>query len=349
MRVAHFCRFSPHKSGQYETVKDLIKAERAVGIDAGILATLEKPMPGPPGQPGNMIMPGLQDEWLISQTQQWAADADVLIRHTVIPPDMEAWGKPTVMALHGRPENSWELGHLNRIAVYALIESESIKNQYKKFICFWEDFIYHWGLVVDPAKLEYIPAPVDLEKYNPAGKSTQYGEQSGSPNIIVADFWREDTSPYNAIHAAGYFKKYFSPEAKLQIYGLDLPPVGPTTHLMTFLHKHGITGRLHDRVPNLNEAFRGGDLLITPHVIATRIIREAMACSLPVVAGGGCKYTPYTADPRNIREYATAINGCWKAIQSNREAIRAKTRKTAEKEFDLKVTGEAMKKLLEAL
>ena len=42
MRVAHFAQFAPNSCGLYHTAKDLILAERKVGIDARFIAFYDK-------------------------------------------------------------------------------------------------------------------------------------------------------------------------------------------------------------------------------------------------------------------------------------------------------------------
>jgi len=349
MRVAHFCKFAPNNAGQYATVKDLVKAEKLVGIDAGFMAVAEHPPMGPQQQPRIMVQPGLQDDWLVSQDPQWAADADIFVRHTIIPKEFEEQGKPIVMLLHGRPENSFNLGWFNKVPIYALIDDENTKNHYKAFVTLWQEFKFHWELLVDKDKLRYVSAPVDLDKYNPDGKAGNFGDHSGSPNIMVADIWREDTSSYNVLHAAAYFKNNYCPEAKIQVFGTPMAPGSPTSHLMGLFHRAGLTGQVHGNTGNIEAAYRAADLLVTPHVIATRIVRESLACGLPIVGGGGNPYTPYNHDPRDTKGYAQAINGCWKAVQDNKKAISAKCRKTAEKHFNLETAGSGMKQVFESV
>ncbi len=340
MRVAHFSRFGPNRSGQYGTVKDLIKAEIGQGIDAGLVPVLDGP--------AQIVMDreGLKDGWLETKGYEWAKKADIFVRHTVIPPEFMAIPKPKVMVLHGRPENSFMLGRLNRTPVYQIVGAEQQHKLSHAFITFWEDYLFHWSYLVDKNRLFYIPAPVDLERYTSEGEKYDFGSDSGEPNIVVADLWREDTTPYNILHAAALFRKKYCPTAKIHIFGLEGAPNGPICSLAGILQNAGDIGRCHTRVNNIEEALRAADIVITPQHIATRTIREALACNTPVVASSGCEYTPYTADARNTELFAFAINDCWEAIKGGSEQS---PRKVAEDCFNLEQTGKAMTKLFDKL
>ena len=108
-------------------------------------------------------------------------------------------------------------------------------------------------------------------------------------------------------------------------------------------------GEVKGRVDNLVEIYNAADLLITPHIIATRTIREASACGLPVVAGGGQPYTPYFADPEQPGEYSAAISRAWTDIRNHRDARRNDARTMAEMMFDPATTAARFVSLFEEL
>lgn len=342
MRVAHFCRFSPGRSGQYSTVKDLIKAEIEAGIDAGIVAMMEIN--------GKVELVNYQqDDWLTSKDEPWARSADVFVRHTVIPPHLECLPKKKIMCLHGRPENSFMLGLLKKNPVYNIILQANFTNMYKRFITFWPDYLYNWSFLVPHDKLFYVPPPVDLDFYTPEGEKYDWQGVGGTPNLLIAELWREDTTPYNIIHAAALFKEKYCPEAKLHVFGVDLPPYGPTSELFQLLGNRNILGVVGPQVTGIERMYRGADIVLTPHTIATRIVRESMACGTPVVAGSGNPFTPYRADPRDIESYALEIKSCWEALKRDSESVKSKCRHTAQKEFHTSLTGKHMKQILEGL
>ena len=338
IKVAHFAGFHPHACGQYHTVKDLVLAERAMGIDAGFVhCDIVK---------GHAtVKGGLEDGELKTKDSKWVMDADILVRHTCIPPYIEHSGIPIIMCLHGRPESSYMLGFLNVMEVFELVTSKANSGRnYDAAVYFWEEYKDIWETYMPKEKLNFVPAMVDLEKFNPGGKKFDFKKWSGRPNIIVADKFRHDITPFNVMQAAAKFQKEYCPEARLHCFGL---PSKKADTLIRGLQKHGVMGKAHTGVTNLDEVYRGADMLITPHVIATRIIREALASGLPIVAGTGCKYTPFTGDSRDIGGFTKAIKGCWDVMKNTNGLLSASARKTAVDSFDMKKAAEGMVKVFE--
>ncbi len=341
MKVAHFSRFAPNMSGQYGTVKDLIKAERQQGIDARLIAVNSSP---------GIEFTGTKiqkDGWLTTEKMEWADEADVLVRHVLVPQKYMYSGKqPKVMCLHGRPENSFLLGVHTRNDVYRTIYSE--RDTWDMFVSFWEEHIFHWSQLIDKSKLHYVPAMCDLEHFCPDGPKRGFGKNSGSPNIVIVDQWREDTTPYNVLHAALLFREKYCPTAKIHIYGIRKHDA--VMNMTKWLDDKGGIGDRKGPIKKMAETYRAADIVVTPHVIATRVIREAMACGTPIVTGGDCQYSPrYGADPRNAESYAAQINKCWQDIKYKHHATKPATiRNQAEEWFNLDQTGIAMKKVLQA-
>ena len=339
MKVAHFSRFAPNLSGQYGTVKDLIKAERMQGIDARLISV--------DSSPGIEFTRARihKDDWLTTEKMEWADEADILVRHVLVPQKYMYSGKqPKVMCLHGRPENSFLLGVYTRNDVYRTVYTE--RDAWDAFVSFWDEHIFHWSQLIDNSKLNYVPALCDLEAFCPEGPKRDFGENSGSPNIVVVDQWREDTTPYNVIHAALLFREKYCPTAKVHIYGIRKHDA--ITNMIKWLYDRGGIGDRKGPITKMAETYRAADIVVTPHVIATRVIREAMACGTPIVAGGGCAYTHFGVDPRNIEAYADQIAQCWQAIQEGKNCQDSYTiRHKAQRLFNLEQTGIAMKKVLE--
>ena len=339
MKVAHFSRFAPNLSGQYGTVKDLIKAERQQGIDARLIAVNSSP---------GIEFTGTKqqtDDWLTTEKMEWADEADVLVRHVLVPQKYMYSGKqPKVMCLHGRPENSFLLGVYTQNDVYRTVHSE--RDTWDSFVTFWDEHTFHWSQLIDKSKINYVPAMCDLEQFCPEGPKRDFGENSGSPNIVIVDQWREDTTPFNVLHAALLFREKYCPTAKVHIYGMMKKD--PIKNLAKWLADQGGIGDRKSTISRMAETYRAADIIVTPHVIATRVIREAMACGTPMVTGGRCDYSAFGCDPRSIEAYAEEINSCWIDIQeknfnTNKETIR----QDAERLFNLEQTGVAMKKVLE--
>ena len=340
MKIAHFSAFSPNLSGMYATVTDMIRAERMQGIEAefvdyGIDDT---------GRSYSKV--GLIDNDIVSVSPDWAyKNADILIRHSMIVEPIAKVGIPIIMAMHGRPEYSYLLEHYNQSPVMTIMCNHETDQKYAAYISFWEEHLLFWSLMMPGRKIHYIPSVVDLKRFNPAGEKHQFGRWSGAPNILVADIWREDVTPFNVINAAALFKEKYVQGAKVQIFGMPPPTKGFTQKYAEKLRAAGVVGEANMIVPIMDKVYRAADILVTPHKIATRVIREALASGLPIVAGSGCPYTTFVADARDNIAFAHQINRCWTALQTKGKETKEEARKMAEKEFGFEPMGKAMLKL----
>jgi len=337
MKVAHFAQFTPNRSGMYETVRDLIFAERMFGIDAQFIDCK-----GNEEQGQDCSRVGLYEGNLVSVSPEWSYDADILVRHSLAPEPIMRIGIPVVMCLHGRPEYSYVLEHAKKSPVLSIMTKGEANPQYKAFISFWKEHKQVWDIIVPGKKTYYVPAIVDLDKYNPEGKKFNFGDFSGKPNIVVADIWREDITPFNVIFAVARFKEVHCPSAKLHVFGTPPPGAPFISELMLRLRNKGIVGIADCLVPFMPDVYRATDIVVTPHNIATRVIRETLASGVPIVAGSDCSYTKYTADARDYKAFSYQINRCWVDLQSNKEKLKKDARNIAEKEFNYDNTGKAM-------
>lgn len=211
MKIAHFAIYAPHGSGQYETVKDLILAERSVGINAQFIDFAHD---------GKMsCRKGLQDGEIITVPVSFAEEADVIISHSAVPEELLK-NKPSILALHGRPEYSFRLEFNGISPVLSTIINRASKYDYNAYITFWSEFLFPWSRILAGKKVSCVPSPVDFNVYKPEGEKHIFSEY-GTPNIVIADMWREDVTPFNLIFAAQYFKEHFQKNAKLHVYGVS--------------------------------------------------------------------------------------------------------------------------------
>ena len=142
-----------------------------------------------------------------------------------------------------------------------------------------------------------------------------------------------------------YFKEHFCKEAKLHIYGL--PHNNTCINFLSPLKKAGLTGELSGLVRNLPEIYRAADMVITPNIIATRIVRESLASGVPIVAPHSCRYAKFHAEPRDVKDFGEAINRCWINSFINKEKVRTEMRRVAETEFGFERIGQAIKQVCE--
>lgn len=342
LKVAHFAAFGPGRSGQYATVRDLILAERKLGVDAQFIDCAVCPKCNK-----NEGCAGKEDGEIVTETIEWAMEADVLVRHSVIPIELEEMGIPIILCLHGRPENSFLLQKYGQMPIYSFMRQVAEDERYKAVVTFWSSHIFYLRHLMPEQPIMYVPPMVDLEQYKPEGPKRNYSSRKGNPNIMIADIWREDTTPFNVLFAATKFVEKYANGGRIHQYGI---PGGDSVEniIVSQLSKAGVLGDVCTLMPNMAEQYRAADFLITPHVIATRVVREAAACGCPIVAGSGNPYTPFTGNPRDVDGFAAAMNEAWKSIQDvGPEKSRFGFRSIAEREFDPVKSGEAMIKVFE--
>lgn len=344
LKVAHFAVFAPGRSGQYGTVRDLILAERAIGIDAQFIDS-ETCM----SCKGNKGYADRTDGPITTVNESWAWKADVLIRHSIIPDDLEDSGIPIIMCLHGRPENSFLLDQYGKVKVFHFLHQFNNDPRYHAAVTFWRDFEFHFKYLIPNQDVFFVPAMVKLDQFTPAGRKHDFGRKSGSPNIIIADIWREDVTPFNLVFAALKFKELYAPEAKLHIFGLPAERSSPANILCHYLGLTSIAGDFFALAPDMMDKYRAADMLITPHNMATRVVRESLACGCPIVGGTGNPYTQFTADPRDTNQFADAMNECWKSIQRGGEIPRQNARTMAEDKFNAHNAGMAIKQVCKSV
>lgn len=340
MKFAHFAAFSPNLSGMYATVKDLIRAERLQGIEAEFIDY------GIDNFGKTFSKVGYQDEDIVSVSPDWAyKNADILIRHSMFTEPIARVGIPLIMAMHGRPEYSYMLEHYGSSPVMKIMCNHETDAKYSAYISFWEEHELFWSLMMPKRKIHYLPSVVDLKKFNPEGEQYGAGKWTGHPNILICDMWREDITPLSVLMASAKFKQKYCPEAKVQLFGLPPAGKGFISEFAERLRSASLIEDANAIVPFLPAVYRSADILVTPHSIATRVVREALASGLPIVAGSGCKYTPYTADPRDPEAFAYQINCCWENLQDCKAKVKSKARKVAEQSFNYDFAGKAMLEL----
>lgn len=325
--MAHFSSWGPNKCGLYHTARDMVLAERLVGIDAGFIAIDDNAVALPKQKDGNFE----------SETVTWAGNADILVRHTCMPTLLHNSGKPVVMAMHGRPESSMRLEQ-QKNKIITSYYNKSYDARYKAFITFWPEYMDIWSNLIPPDRMFYVPAMVDLEQFKPDNEKFNLGDYDTKPNILIADLWREDITPFNTLFAAVKFVKKCG--GKIHMAGIPQECLSAMAPFLTNLRNEGVLGHLFGQIKHIKNMYASADIFVTPHVIATRTIREALASGVPVVAGKGCRYTKFQANPMDIDAFAEAIEECWKFKDHN-------PRSDAEKYFNFRQAGDAVKKVFE--
>lgn len=250
MKIAHFSVFSPNQSGMYATVTDMIRAERSQGIEAEFIDY------GTDADGNVYSKVGLIDNDIVSRSPEWAyKHADILIRHSMIVEPIARVGIPMIMAMHGRPEYSYMLQHYNQSPVMDIMCNHETDAKYAAYISFWREHKLFWQLMMPQREINYIPAIVNLKKFNPNGEKYHFGQWSGTPNILIADMWREDVTPFNTVCSAALFQQKNAPAAKIHIFGL---PAGKScvTQYAERLRAAGVFGEANYIYPYMDKVYR---------------------------------------------------------------------------------------------
>jgi len=332
MKVVHFANVKPNLAGISGTAIDMVSAERLVGIDAQLVDY---------SGGGKPCIVGIEKNGVTTVGPSQANDADIIVRHSAIPASVQAMKKPQVMCLHGRPEYGFMLQYNKGMKLLdEYIQCDADPN-YKGFVTFWAEHFNYLNIILPDSQIFYVPAMVNLDACKPEGTRLDYDVEGGHPNILIADMWREDTTPFNTIMAAAVFVKKYCPEARIHIYGLQKHNENPLKHIIDQMKITNIVSHSETIVKNMAQIYRANDILVTSHHIATRVIREALAFGLPVVAGEGCAFTDYTADARYTEGFASKINDCWMDFNDDKERLCRDARDAAEENFNLKQAGDA--------
>lgn len=338
MKVAHFVNFRPNASGLHATTRDLTLLEREIGLDAQIIDWQGK-------ETGySKVWAG--DGRIETVSPDWAFDADILVRHSAIPERLQKTGKPVIMSLHGRPDYLVELGRQKDYHVLKEVDMmhRNMPN-YVGFLTYWnlvEDF---WKLILPDMDICNIGPIVDLQTFNPNGPKTSWNQFHGNPNILIADMWREDTTPAQVLIAAAKFIKEHCPKGRVHIVG------GPDFRnpslnvLIGSLQQQKLIGSAAPLVENMPEVYRASDFVVTQNHIATRIVREALACGTPVLAP-----IPYDYDidghiiynPNDIKICTSNIADFYHDLMVDPKKIKIASRKIAENNF----AGQRAKEIL---
>ena len=308
MKIVHSAIATPNRCGLYETTRELVAAERALGVDARIYD------PAPVEQ----FYPGDEDRGVpISRDATWALGADLIVSHSGHDnTPLQHSGQPVVHVAHGRPLSTF-LGERNGKApglTYATQRRKSAR--FRAAVTFWPEYLPYLRNIWAPKPAHAVPAMVDLEYWRPGQADYGFAGRRGGYNVVMFDPWsREDSSPYHCIHAFKLFRET-CPDARLHMFAWDgnKKGLGGITNLL------GDGGGTVNRwCTDVREVLWSADMLITPHRIHTRSIREAMACGLQVVSGRDCH-------PEDVEGFARAM--------SYKREHPEPTRKLAEALFD---------------
>lgn len=349
MEIVHFGPFGPFRAGIYEAARDMVRAD----VQRGHLVSFVDV--GPTNNTGQQepAQVGAVDDRggfrLVTMPPAWADSADLLVYHTGV---NDGWvvrsQAPIILFIHGRPLSVFrpEQNQQPRNG-YTLLNALGDWPRIKRFVYFWPEFTAYWRNIIPAEKLAPLDyPPIDLARFTPDGPRHEFGpEHKGRWNALIADAWREDVDAFEIANGAIEAARRI-PGLRVHLYSAETVPgtsnlAGCWSALLSALAYRGAMGEVNGRQPNMDHVYRAVDFVMSPNRIVTRIIGEALACGVPVLAPHGCKVTPYTADvfnPEDVGEVAARIVADLKADPA---AVRAACLESAAR-FGLERYGEAI-------
>lgn len=306
LKVAHFAPFAPHMAGMYEAARDFVRCDRLAGrtsefVDTGVTI-------GGKRQPPKV---GAVDErkgfTLKTASPLDVEQFDLFVMHDGVEYTyLQRQTVPMVVVIHGRPLYARGTGGLDYVAKFAGM------SRTKRVVTMWPRFLPFWETLVPKGKLVAIAAPpIDQEQFCPQGPSYQFHpDDKGKFNVLVADSWRE-IDPWEMMHGLLLAADRI-PGLRIHTFASETP-LGAWEYLFRAMIAKGVKGALAGRFPDMDRVYRAMDLVATPHVIATRIVGEALSCGTALLAARGNDFAQFTCDPGDAHDVAGALVRAWES------------------------------------
>jgi glycosyltransferase involved in cell wall biosynthesis len=288
MRIAHVAIATPGMCGLYETTRELAAAERELGVDARIV----DPQPTP-------FHPGEEDRGVPMADTSFLAKADVVADHSGIDKlGLERRRRPIVYVNHGRPASSFAMERNGGPPALSYWYKRDRDKRYRVVTTFWPEHVPYLEGIWSNTPVRAVSPPTDLERWSPGPTPYDFAGQGGDINVVIADMWRDDVTPFPCIAAFLKFGEE-NPTARLHLYGLPDDRSGIEVFLQV-LRDRGQLGVAQGHARALEVVYRAADLVISPQRIYTRTLRESMACGAQVVSGRD-------ADPADLCAFVEAM------------------------------------------
>lgn len=273
MRIAHVAIRTPGACGLYETTRELAAGLRAVGADARIV----DPAPNPRFAPAPDV-----DRGVPITDMRWACASDLVLSHSGHDgTPLGETDQPLLHIQHGRPASTWIIEHTGGTPSYSYATRRSKSERYRGVVTFWPEYEPILRSLWAPKPVAFVPPMVDLEYWQPQPSDYDFAGRKGEVNVVMTDPWsRQDVNPILCVHAFALFR-HIVPGARLHIYAVD----GPRGFGALRAVLGESLGVVQGWAKDLRSVYAAADMLITPHRIYTRSIREAMAMDLQVVSG----------------------------------------------------------------
>jgi glycosyltransferase involved in cell wall biosynthesis len=280
MRICHVVIITPHRCGLYETARELVAAERALGHDARMYD---------PRKPGEQVFrpAGDEDRGAVFADAEFLRGADVIADHSGCDGTTDDINTPHILVAHGRPRHSFNSERDGGAPIYSYHYRLDRTEKYRAVVTFWEEHVPHHRVMFKRKPVYAVPAPVDLKAWSPDGpKGYDFHGKHGTYNIVITDAWRDDVDPFEALNASILAAREL-PGTRIHIFGKPSDAQKGWGALLNTAKDDGSLGEVAGWIKGLDNVYRAADLLVTPNAIATRAVREAMACGCPVVSVAG--------------------------------------------------------------
>ena len=301
---------------------------RKLGVDSRLF----DPIPSKnPVYPGGVGIPTEDRGCPIDSSLEWALEADVIVSHSGhFGSPFEKTSQPIAQCLHGRPQSTFLSERDGRGAIITYYNKINEEARTKAAVTFWPEHVPYHEVTFTKVPVHNVGSMVDLDWWKPGLDAPHTWNAAGGGgggwfNAVFADGFRDDADGFRPISAWALWSRK-NPGAKFHCYGRPQPAKGFDAILGRCI-KEGTIGEYRPWMKQeyLRSAYNSADCLMTPHRIATRAIREAMATGCPVAyIGDDLKFEPPTQ-------------------------TRAEARAMAEKMFDPEVVAKRFKAILESL
>lgn len=306
MKLAHVAIVTPQKCGLYETVQNTVAAIRALGHDSRIYDPRETDKQV--YHPG-----GTEDRGAVFADRAFLESADVIIDHSGCDGATDKLNTPHILVAHGRPRHSFNSERDNGPPIYSYHYRLNRTAKYKAVVTYWPEHILHHKVMFPSKRVCCVPSCVDLKAWSDKGaRDYSFGGKKGAYNAVLTDAWRDDVDPFEALNAAILAAREL-PGLRIHVYGKPADAVKGWGALLNQAKDDGALGEVCGWIKGLDNVYRAADVLVTPNVIATRAVREAMACGCPVARA--------TGEELAIKQIL------WKIIHSHRTEIRCEAQR----------------------
>lgn len=305
MKIAHVAPFAPGRCGLYESVRDLMAGERRLGHEAVLVDS---------GVVGEGAHYDQADGDVVAGRPEAARGCDVLVTHTAPSPAVrEAAGDvPVVHVIHGRPESSFRLNQRKPgvSPVYDLYAKWAREKTVAQFVTLWPEHLPYWRAILGDLVVSTGAPPCDLTRWSSHGPKHVW-RTPGEKHVLVADPWGRDDveDPYHVAHGL-LLAAQRRPGIRVHFYGIS-GALGPWEHLFRAFRQANALGETCGMMRDIASRYRAADVVVTPHRIATRIVREAAACGATVVTGEPrafrVRWGSYGSDPLDPESVCDAV------------------------------------------